>query len=93
MSQWDFCPMLQLLFYFYTSSDSYDYYKNYHDEMQKRVSVKTRKVASNPANIFKRCLKLGIMSRSLEDSTLIETRLPTTPKMPRSGVEIPSIKN
>ena len=28
-----------------------------------------------------------------DDKTLMDTRLPTTPKIPRSGVQMPSMKN
>ena len=41
--------------------------------MQKRVMVKTRKLASKAANILSRCRKLGVMSRCLDDSTLNDT--------------------
>jgi hypothetical protein len=44
-----------------------------HDAMQKRVMVKTRKLASKAANIFKRCRKLGVMSRCFDERTLNET--------------------
>jgi hypothetical protein len=43
------------------------------DAMQKRAMVKTRKFASKAANIFKRCRKLGVMSRCFDESTLNET--------------------
>ena len=44
-----------------------------HDAMQKRVIVKTRKLASKAANIFSKCRKLGVMSRCFEDRTLKDT--------------------
>lgn len=66
---------------------------HYQADMQKRVKVKTKKLASKAANIFRRCLKLGIMSKSLDDKTFIDRRFPTTPKIPSSGVKMPSMKN
>lgn len=61
--------------------------------MPNKVRVKTRNVASNAANIFKRCRKDGIMSSSDDDKTAIDTKLPMMPKMPRSEVQTPSMKN
>lgn len=55
--------------------------------------MKMRKVASKAASIFNRCLKVGNMSSSVEDRTLMEIRLPKMPKRPREDMKIPSIKN
>ena len=64
-----------------------------HGEIPKSVNVNTRKVASNAANILRRCLKLGIMSSSEEERTTTETRFPMIPKIPKREVATPSIKN
>ena len=61
--------------------------------MQNRDKVKMRKVASKAASIFSRCLKVGNISRSVEDRTLMEIRLPKMPKRPREDINTPSMKN